>query len=80
MEKHPKHVNPTSGDSVEYFAHIDCATERVQLLRDHLESVAEQSAKFAAEFDSSEWGYIAGLFHDLGKYDQSWQDYLKYSV
>ncbi|MEG2211972.1 MAG: CRISPR-associated helicase Cas3' [Raoultibacter sp.] len=80
MEKHPKHVNPISGDSVEYFAHIDCATERVQLLRDHLESVAEQSAKFAAEFDSSEWGYIAGLFHDLGKYDQSWQDYLKYSV
>lgn len=67
-------------DTTTYCAHIDSETGRLQLLKEHLEEVAHQAAQFAAEFDSKDWGYIAGLFHDLGKYDQSWQDYLKYET
>ena len=80
MERCIEYTNQPSEDLIKYYAHIDYEAGRVQLLKDHLEGVAKRSAEFAAEFDSEEWGYIAGLFHDLGKYDQSWQDYLKYSA
>ena len=31
---------------------------------------------FAAAFDSGDWGHLAGLWHDLGKYSDAFQDYL----
>ncbi len=37
-------------------------------LEGHLKGTAELSAKFADEFWCGEWGYLAGLWHDLGKY------------
>ncbi len=33
------------------------------LLDQHLKGTAELAKKFAEEFDSSEWGYLAGLWH-----------------
>ena len=64
-------------ESSNYFAHINYEEERFQSLCAHLEEVAQQAADFAAEFNSRDWGYIAALWHDLGKYDQNWQAYLK---
>jgi CRISPR-associated endonuclease/helicase Cas3 len=50
------------------------------LLSDHLQAVARQSQVFAAHFDSSgntdDWAYLAGLWHDLGKYRPGFQSYL----
>ena len=52
----------------------------------HLNKVAFWAAKFASEMfapDSTEaksawnWGYLAGLWHDLGKFAPIWQNYLK---
>ncbi|MCL5236581.1 MAG: hypothetical protein M1353_01860 [Nitrospirae bacterium] len=37
-------------------------------LYDHLIGTAEKVADFAAEFGCGEWDYLAGLWHDLGKY------------
>ncbi len=37
-------------------------------LEEHLFGTAKLAAKFAAEFGCGEWGYLAGLWHDLGKY------------
>jgi CRISPR-associated endonuclease/helicase Cas3 len=34
-------------------------------LEEHLKGTAELSAKFADAFGSGEWGYLAGLQHDL---------------
>ena len=37
-------------------------------LKDHLEETARLAQQFAAAFGAGNWGYLAGLLHDLGKY------------
>ncbi|MDH4162716.1 MAG: hypothetical protein OEW15_08500 [Nitrospirota bacterium] len=51
----------------EPIAHI-AEDGRRHLLRDHLTGTADRAARFADEFGSGGWGYLAGLWHDLGKY------------
>lgn len=46
---------------------------RWELLEDHLESVATLAAEFASMFESEDWGRLAGLWHDLGKYRAEFQ-------
>lgn len=46
-------------------------------LKDHLKAVAEMARTFADDFNAGDWGYLAGLWHDLGKYSKEFQDYLK---
>ncbi|MEW5947916.1 MAG: CRISPR-associated helicase Cas3' [Thermodesulfobacteriota bacterium] len=50
---------------------------RVHSLRDHLTGTAENAARFAAEFGCAEWGRLAGLWHDLGKYSDDFQRYIR---
>ncbi len=45
-------------------------------LRNHLENVAQRAGEFAAAFGVNEWGRLAGLWHDLGKYSADFQSYL----
>jgi CRISPR-associated endonuclease/helicase Cas3 len=47
------------------------------LLEDHLRAVARLAGEFAAAFASRDWAYIAGLWHDLGKYRQAFQQYIR---
>ena len=35
-------------------------------LEDHLKAVAGMAREFASAFDAGDWGYLAGLWHDLG--------------
>lgn len=42
-------------------------------LDQHLFSVAELASSFANEFGANEWAKIAGMWHDLGKYQASFQ-------
>ncbi|MEN9460856.1 MAG: hypothetical protein RIS84_876, partial [Pseudomonadota bacterium] len=37
-------------------------------LADHLQATADLAAQFAKEMQSEEWARLAGLWHDLGKY------------
>jgi CRISPR-associated endonuclease/helicase Cas3 len=62
-----------------FFAHSigGRAEENWHRLEDHLKCTAELAASFADEFGCGEWGYIAGLWHDLGKGTQEWQAYLR---
>lgn len=46
-------------------------------LEEHLEKVANLAGQFAADFGSADWGSLAGLWHDLGKYRESFQRYLR---
>lgn len=50
--------------------------ENWQLLEDHLRLTAEAAQSFAGAFNAGEWAYLAGLWHDLGKYSQDFQDLL----
>ncbi len=45
-------------------------------LERHLQEVAEMAGDFASAFGAREWGRLAGLWHDLGKYSREFQDYL----
>lgn len=49
------------------------------LLAAHLQSVATLAADFSAGFESGtatqRWAYLAGLWHDLGKYRPGFQRY-----
>jgi len=59
--------------------------ETLQPDHGHLNKVAWWTAKFASEMfppgpnrDAAwQWGYLAGLLHDLGKFAPKWQAYLK---
>lgn len=51
--------------------------EKWHELGEHLRRVAERTADFAAEFSAAEWAYLAGLWHDLGKYSTEFQQYLR---
>ena len=52
-------------------------------LATHLQSVAGMAADFSAAFEPvtsrQRWAYIAGLWHDLGKYRPGFQRYLQQS-
>lgn len=54
--------------------------ERWQPLEDHLRGVAELARSFADDFGAGEWGYLAGLWHDLGKYSSEFQKLLSESL
>lgn len=57
----------------EYIAHISDDGQRRELVKTHLEEVAELASKFAESFGASSWAYAAGLAHDIGKYSAAFQ-------
>lgn len=62
----------------QYYAHSLKGTppEKWQKLEDHLKNVATLAKNFADSFDAGDWAYAAGLWHDIGKYSQEFQDML----
>ena len=55
----------------------DLPRDHWQSVREHLEAVAFRSSEFASVFDAADWGRLAGLWHDLGKYSEEFQAYLQ---
>lgn len=51
-----------------------------QPLETHLKNVAEKAAEFAEPFGASAMAYLAGLYHDLGKFAPDFQHYLRTSA
>ncbi|MEF8731109.1 MAG: CRISPR-associated endonuclease Cas3'' [Candidatus Accumulibacter meliphilus] len=45
-------------------------------LDDHLLSVARLAGEFAGIFDAGSWAELAGIWHDLGKYQATFQKYI----
>lgn len=67
---------------MKYFAHVRQPTEGKEkweehYLEDHLRAVASRAAQFAMPFGSGDWAELAGLWHDLGKYQQGFQEYIR---
>lgn len=60
-----------------FLAHaIKSDSSREHCLVEHLRFVAEKAGAFAEKFDSKEWAYIAGIWHDLGKFNKEFQNYI----
>lgn len=49
------------------------------MLVEHLRNVADLTRQFASPFGGGDLGYLAGLWHDAGKADPTWQRYLRRS-
>ncbi len=69
----------TASRTIRFLAHThaDRPREEWQQLEDHLEGVAVLAERNAAVFECGEWGRLAGLWHDLGKYSEAFQAYLE---
>jgi CRISPR-associated endonuclease/helicase Cas3 len=46
-------------------------------LKEHLTDVAEGTARFADKLGAGQLGHYAGLWHDVGKYNPEFQQYLR---
>ena len=53
-------------------AHVDETGERIQTIKEHSENTAYLCAQFAVP-ELKEIVYMAGLLHDIGKYQESFQ-------
>jgi CRISPR-associated endonuclease/helicase Cas3 len=64
---------------MDYLAHIkkELIGFKTQTLLNHLTETSNKSAEFAGMFNDSEWGRLVGLWHDIGKYSDDFQKYLR---
>lgn len=63
----------------QYLAHVrrnDDGSFVIHDLEEHLRAVADLASEFASDFWASDWGHLAGLWHDLGKYSSAFQSYI----
>jgi CRISPR-associated endonuclease/helicase Cas3 len=65
---------------MDYIAHVkkleDGRWAEPQSLLEHLNETALLAAKFAENFDSTEWAHALGMCHDVGKGTIEWQNYI----
>jgi CRISPR-associated endonuclease/helicase Cas3 len=63
----------------QYLAHVRQNKDGsfvIHNLEEHLRAVADLAGEFASIFGHSDWGQLAGLWHDLGKYSSAFQNYI----
>jgi len=58
-------------------SHSDLSEDQWQHLETHLRNVAGLAAGFAEPLGAAGWAYLAGLWHDLGKYSREFQTRLR---
>lgn len=66
-------------EHTDFLAHIKNDNGRLiaHRLEDHLVDVSELAADFAAKFGAAPWAALAGIWHDLGKYRDGFQCYIR---
>lgn len=57
-------------------AHLGGVNGDVHGLHEHLKKVADGAAVFAGDW-GRDWAYLAGLWHDIGKYNPEFQAYIR---
>lgn len=60
-----------------YYAHTQDKAGKKEPVIDHLKEVAFLTKRFASVWGADKEGYVAGLFHDIGKYSELFQDILE---
>lgn len=62
-----------------YLAHVGQGEDGsfvIHDLEEHLRAVGDLAGEFASTFGHADWGQLAGLWHDLGKYSPVFQNYI----
>ena len=59
-----------------FYAHISEGGPP-HLLEDHLQNVARLASEMANNFQGKDWARLAGQWHDLGKYREGFQQYIR---
>lgn len=62
---------------MQYIAHTKNDQGQRQDLLEHLRNVADMAATFAKPFGAAECACVAGLLHDIGKFNPAFQQYLR---
>lgn len=57
--------------------HNDGSWDEPHSLEEHLRCVSVLAQKYASVFGSGDWAGLAGLWHDLGKYREPFQKYIR---
>ena len=60
---------------MKYLAHKK--EEKEQTIKEHLFHTAELAGQFASRFGNADWGYCAGMLHDIGKYSSAFQEKIR---
>ena len=63
-----------------FIAHVRKNGDTPQMLHEHLRNVGAMAGANAAKIRLGMQGELIGLLHDLGKYSQAFQNYLKSAV
>lgn len=69
----------SSAPAKHFLAHVrrkEDGSFEMHHLEEHLRAVADLAGEFASIFGHSDWGRLAGLWHDLGKYSSDFQSYI----
>jgi len=64
-------------DQIQFVARYRETDGTPQSLMEHLEGTSDLASTFAAKLGMSTFGELCGLLHDLGKYSDAFQQYLK---
>ncbi len=64
-------------NNITFIAHVRKKDNEPQALSEHLLGVAALSRKFASKIGLGDIGEILGLLHDIGKYSEKFQNYIK---
>lgn len=70
----------TAENNTSYLAHVRQLPDGrwiEHFLEEHLLAVAVLAAEFASVFNSQDWARLSGLWHDLGKFREKFQQYIK---
>jgi CRISPR-associated endonuclease/helicase Cas3 len=59
-----------------FLAHSSISEGKNHSLISHLSETANRARTFANEFGAGDIGYLAGLWHDLGKFSEEFQEYI----
>lgn len=59
-----------------YIAHYRQADSKIQTVEEHLLGVAYYTSQAARKIGLENWGYLVGLFHDLGKWTNAFNNYI----
>ena len=62
---------------MKYIGHRNPETGEEQSLRDHLLGTAKLAGEFAEAFDESAFSELIGRYHDIGKYSNDFQTYIR---